>query len=65
MQSSSPTFSTLSTLTVSIFSCKVIKKYNSNIHIVLLVTTKPMIKAQQAAQNQPMEAKKKISQHLN
>ena len=40
MQSSSPTFSTPSTVTVSIFSCKVIKKDNSDICIALLATEK-------------------------
>jgi hypothetical protein len=40
MQSSSPTLSTPSTVTVSIFSCEVIKKDNSNIHTALLATDK-------------------------
>jgi len=49
MQSSSPTFSTLSTATVSIFSCKIIKrKDNSNTSITVLATKKknPMTKVQ-------------------
>jgi len=65
MQSSSPTFSTLSAVTVSIFCCKIIKKKdNSNICIALIATKKkPMTKPQQATQNQQTEAQK-LSQIL-
>jgi hypothetical protein len=61
MVSSSSIFSTLSTLTLSIFSCKIIKKiYNSNTRTALLATDKCEVKykPQHAAHNQPSIAQK-------
>jgi trimethylamine:corrinoid methyltransferase-like protein len=65
MQSSSPTFSTPSTVTVSILSCKVIKKITIPIYVYTYSTAchrqKHQTKhnPQQAAHNHPKETQKK------
>jgi len=61
MQSSSPTFSTPSTVTVTIFSCKFIKKNNSNICTIYCHRQEHRTKhsPQQAEKNPPKEAQEK------